>query len=851
MRRALPLLMTLGMLGAAEPILEVSAVEVIGANHVHPDRVRFILGTRAGKSYAQSQLEQSVQDDVKAIEKMGPFTRTSCEKVIADDGRSVKIVYRFQELPYITSVRWETNDKVVKREGKWFPADDKTPGAIFESLGYFDEEKLRKIVETKPGTYLNPLLVENDRRAVERKLQDDGHRWARVAVETTEVDGGIALIYRINVGQEILVGQVVVEGLPDGVSWRTFESGSAYLPSGLLNGVGKPYQPDLVQLDEQAVVRALQDLGWLDAKLIASRREIFDYVRPLEERRRHGPDIAPDGEYNDRVVLIYTVDPGIRYRLGSVAFVGNASASQEQLREAFAMAEGDWYRKLDLYGDPREERKGRNRDKTLGAIERSRRVISNQGHARCRMDTDRRLDTEKHIVHLTLHVDEGGIYDIGRVDIHGNRKTRDAIVRRGMSLNPGDRWNDDELDDSKRQIERTGIFSGRNVQPRPLKITPKFPEDRGEDRPGEVDLVVDVDEKATGSLKFELGFSSASGVFGSIGYAEHNFDLFNLIAGRSYRGGNQDLSLDIFVDQNRKSISSTWSNPHVYDGPYALSVTGYRQDNYPFEWRELRLGGNVSAARNFFRNDLQIGLTYGYTDMEVTERRVNSIGQSMAADDVKEGPYFWNSTGLYQTYDRLNDRLMPTSGYLLRSNQTMNGNLLPATRPWAEYIVKGDGYIPLHETDDGGVTFIRTSGRMKFLQPLDGEELAPFFARYRGGGDSPNHRGFNYGKLTPRVVNRDGIEVPQGGMRDLLFTAEASFPVMGINEGIRVVTFVDHGAVYGPQDPITIGSMRTAAGFGLRFPIALPISLDFAWLLDAQAGEDTAIIHFGLGQTQF
>ncbi len=825
---------------AAEPTLQISAVDVVGAKHVHPDRVRFIVDVRQGRTYAASQLQQAVADDVRAIEKMGPFTSVKADLTYGDDGRTVSVRYTFTELPYVGDVRYETFDRVVRRGYDWRPAGPDEVNAEFDAVGYFDRDKLKKLVDTKPGMYLNPLLVENDRRALLRKLQDDGHRYARVIVETPEIDGSVTVIFRIDTSQQIEVGKVVINGLPAGISWRVFEPG-VYNPGGLFNDTGKPYQPELVALDEGSIIRTLQDLGWLDAKLISTRRELTDYVRPTEERRRHGSDLAPDGEYDDRVVLVYDVEPGQRYRLGKVDFLGNTVAPSADLLEAFAMPEGAWFKRLDLYGDPREERRGRDYAKALGAIERSRRVISNQGYARCDVGVDRRLNTTDHIVDLTIHVTEGGRYKVGRVDVHGNLVTRDAVIRRALALNPGDRWNDDQIDESRRQIERTGIFAGRGAQPRPLKLEPQFPDDR----PGEVDLQVDIDEKPTGSLRFELGFSSASGVFGSVGYSEGNFDLLGVLTGHAYRGAGQTLSFDVYASQERRSVTTSWTNPHVLDGPYELTVSANRSDGSPYEWSELRLGGSVSLGRRFLRNDLALGTTYGYFDLNTT-----SVG-SNAANDVVEGHFYQNSLGLYQTYDRLNDRQLPTSGYLMKLSETAYGKPLPGTGDYTELSGSADSYVPLYEGDDGGVTYFRLLGRYKQLNSGGDTPTAPFFARYRGGGQAPRHRGFGDYELSPKQVNLNGRVANVGGTKDALISAEVSFPVMGTNDGIRLVAFTDYGNVWGNDEDVRLTDMRTAVGFGIRFPISLPVSLDFAWLVDRQPGDSASQVHFGLGFTRF
>lgn len=824
---------------AAEPRLEITDVVIDGVKHVHPDRVRFIIDARAGKTYSQSQLSQAVADDVKAIERMGPFTRTRSELVYGDDGRTVKVVYHFTELPYVGDIRWETWEKVMRRDGAVVPWDGHGEWE-WGALGYFERDSLEKAVSTKVGSWLNPLLLENDRRAVQQKLYEDGRRFARVEVETREKDGAMMVVFRVDRGRNVEVGKVVVEGLPEPLTMHAFEPGLLN-PQGLLNAPGKPYQPELVALDENAIVRTLQDLGWLDARLVATRREITDYVRPTDERRRHGPQLAPDGETNDRVVLVYTVIPGERYRLGKVSFVGNTVASSADMREAFRMPEGAWFKRVDLYGDG-GARRYRRGDDGLGAIERSRRVISNQGYARCDLRVDRRVDAVNHIVDLTLHVDEGRKYRVGRVEIHGNRITRDSVVRRSLYLHPGDRWSDDESDESLRQIERTGVFNGPRTPPRPLRIERRFPEDR----PEEVDLDVQVDEKSTGSLNFQLGYSTASGVFGSLGYTETNFDLWKTLTGEQYRGANQTLSAQFYASSERTSLTTGWTDPHIFDGPHSLAVSGFRTDSSALEWDELRLGGSVSLGRYLLRDDLHLQVIYGYTDLKVDSLSVN------APDDVTEGKYYWNSLGLAQTYDRVNDRSQPTSGYLLNTGQTAFGGILPASAQWFEASAKATGFVPVHETEDGGVTFLRLTGRWREEWPIAGTDAVPFWARYRGGGSAPAHRGFEQYHLSPASFNQKGYLSYTGGTTDILFTGELSYPIQGINEGLRGVAFVDWGNVWGEDQAVKAGDFQTAVGVGIRLPAFLPISLDFAWLLDPPPhGDSSAQVHFGMNLVNF
>lgn len=791
-------------IAAAERRVTVDAVVIEGCRQIHPERIRFIMGVRPGRSYElQEELPLALADDVRAIARMGPFADPRTELRFGEDPTRVTVIVRVTELPYVTRIDF------TGLEDTWGLEDD-----------------LRKAMQTKVGGYANPLQIENDLRLIEQTLRARGHRGAAARLRREETPAGLALTIDIELPRAVKIGRVVYRNLPpyEGPNGITRRRLDAILERTQVNRPGRPWQPELLSLDQLDVVRALQDEGWLDCRLLGVEVERSDYVRPLDERRRGGPETVPDGAYDDRVHIIYDLDPGPRYRLGSVSFVGNSAASSDELRRAFALEEGAWFRRADV----------------AKAVERARRVISNQGYARCRAVQERRIDIERRLVHLTIRLEEGEKYRIGRIDIAGNAMTRDGVIRRAVTLGPGDWWNDDAVDESRRQILRTGLFA--DDPRRPLSLRPVFPEER----PGEADLVISVEEQSTGSLQAQIGYSSATGVFGQFSYSESNFDLVGALTdplGR-WRGGGQTLALDVGVSGNRNSVSASWSEPSLADGPFSLGVTASRVQSSQRDWDERRLSASATVGRAFLRRDLRLSLTYGYFDSEVTDIDLD------APDDARAGSYYANSLGLGVSYDRLDNARLPTRGYALGASGTLYGGLLSATDPMAEYILKADGFLPLLEADDGGVTYLRASVRWRAALPLEDDRLA-FYQRYLGGGQAPRHRGFSHNALGPRVINQHGYLARVGGDRDLVATLELSYPFQGINEGVRGIAFLDAGNVWGEDEPLTAESLRYAWGFGVRFPLQFPVSLDFAWLIDPRPSESATQIHFGIGQVRF
>ncbi|MFM2090541.1 MAG: hypothetical protein RLZZ127_1030 [Planctomycetota bacterium] len=801
----LPLVLA-GALAAAEGEVRVQAVAIEGLDQIHPDRVRFMLQVREGRGYGQEALSERMADDLRALERMGPFADVRTTVTPVDGG--VRITYRVVELPYVAEIAWE-------------------------GLRLFQQSDLEKAVQTRRGSYLNPVTVEADRAAVERRLREDGWRRAAVTVRDEPVGAHRRLVFVVDLGQRVEVGRIVFTDLPAGVRPRMFENV-------LFNRAGGPWQADLIDQDRDAVVRTYQEQGYLDARLVRTVVEWNDYVFPLDERRRGGPVLVPDGVRDDRVVIVYQVDPGPRYRLGQVAFVGSRVAGQAELREAFS--------RRDIFGDWIMLDEGEPFVKAVidAALERSRRVVSNQGYARASARMDRRYRKGEPVVDLTVVVEDGRPYRIGRVDVEGNTVTRDQVARRGLAVGPGDRWSDDRLDESERQIRRIGLFTAPDG--RPVRIDRRFPEDR----PDEVDLVTRLRETDTGSFSFQLGYSTASGVFGQLSYTERNFDLLGVLTEglSAWRGGGQTLDFSTYLSQDRQSFTATHTNPSLFDGPYTSSVSGFRSQSSSRDWDERRQGGSSILGRRFLDNDLRLTLGYRYTDLKIDDIDDDAPDDALASATTGLKAY-QNTLILGQEWDRLNDRRLPTRGIFAALGQEFTGEPLSASETFFEWNARVEGYLPFFESEDGGVTFLRTSARWRQLVPFGGSDDIPFYERITGGGPGPRHRGFENNELGPKAINRNGLESDVGGDRDLVLTAEWWVPLQGTNEGLRGVLFADCGNVWGVDEKVGWKDYRTAVGAGIRLPVNLPIALDVAWLTDRRDGESPIQVHFGIGLSRF
>ena len=771
---------------------------VEGTRRVHADRVINRLRTRPGQPVSEALLN----DDVRTIEEMGAFANTTKAVERIGPGK-VRVVFRVRELPYVGEV-------------------------AFTGVGYFARQSIEKVVSVRQGGYLNPLLVEADRRAIQSELRRKQYLNARVVAHTeVDEDTGIGSItYRITLGEKVKVARTLFHGLPPGAF-------KYFIDKELLNRPGATFDPDLLELhDVDALTGHLRDLGYLDARVIRHRVEFFDELPAYDERARTGPKLVPEGEFDNRVVITYWVEPGQRYRLGQVSFVGNTVVTEEELRTAFALPAGAWFERREL------ERSKRN----------ALALVRDIGYARAVLIEDPVADTESAVVDLTLQMREGDRYAVGRMDIDGNVKVKDAVIRRSLRLLPGDLWSDAKRDNSIRQIMRQGVFV--NDPSRPTRIRPLFETEKPhpqDDTLKEVDVLTEVTEDRTGAFNFNIGFASSVGVIGQVSFSERNFDLLGLVTGDGWRGAAHRLDAQASWSEDRTSLLLSWTNPSLMDGPYLFGTSIRRTDSSSLDWDERRITPSAFLGRNFLDNDLRLRLRYEYTDLKVDDLDGDASDDALAG----EGQHFINSLSFSQEYSLLDHPVFPTKGWRVELSETLNGVFASSSDDYWRFDAEFDGFLPLYSADLGGVTFLHLAQRWRQLEPLGDTDEVPFYDRLYGGGAAPRHRGFERFDLGPVATNANGFESRLGGNREWLTTLELSVPIQGTNQGLRGIVFGDIGQVWEEGDDAEAGDLRYAAGLGIRFPAAFPIAFDFAWLLDAEDGEDRTQFHFTISGFNF
>ena len=778
----------------------VSEVEIIGPEKIHPDLIRLQLRTSAGRPFSIEEL----REDERSITLMDQFMLIN-SSIVTEPNNRIKVIFRVKELPYVGSV-------------------------TFAGIGYWDRQDLPNKIKTKQGGYLNPFVLEADRKTLVEHFRKE--RFANAKIESTEhIDpqtGFVDVVFSVDLGQKIKVDSIHYHGLPEGVYAYFLNKIITNKPSGAFSSKG--FHKNMLRWDRRTITNYIRDRGYLNAAVDEIQVDFYDGLRGSDDRRRHGPSVVPDKKLNNRVVLSVNVDAGERFHLGSVSFIGNTLATQEELTRAFGMELGDIF-------DNKDVGKG---------ISEARSILRNQGYPKATIRRDMRIELadpaagrDKNLVHLTLHVYEGKQYRVGRVDIDGNRLTKDAVVRRALRIMPGELYNEDKINESIRQLRRINLFNP--APPNPLRVDTFYDPNRRE----EVDLRVRLEELGTGEIRANAAFSSVENFIFEISYSERNFDLLGLFKGTP-RGGGQRFRSSVSTSEERTNFNISWTNPHLYDGPYSLSyfINQASTSLSTADWDEDRFETGLTVGRRFFDNDLTLSIGYTYSTREISNVDDDAPNDALNADG---DTFELNTITLRQVYDRLDFPMQPTRGWKVDARQALTGGIISSTDEFYEIAVNLDFFMPISETPLGGTTTLHIGQENRWIEALEDDEIVPFYRRYRGGGPAPRHRGYEAGHLGPTEINANSIETRPGGTSYWMTTAEIIHPLQGVRQGIHGLLFYDLGYVWGENEDKSLGQLRSAAGFGIRFPMQFPIALDFAWRLDDKDDEDDTQFHFSIG----
>ncbi len=720
---------------------------------------------------AGEQLDnQKIDESIKALFQTGLFSDVSITT------RGSALVVHIVENPLINVVNFEGNSQI-------------------------DDDTLQKEVEVKERMIYTKARVQSDTRRVLALYQAKGFYNVRVAPKLIRLPEN-----RVNLAFEIS------ENGKTEISEINFTGNHAF-SGGTLRGAmitkqktwwnpflrNDTYDADRLEYDKELIRRYYLKNGYADIQVVSADAQL-----------------KPDGS---SFVLNITVEEGPRYSIGDVAVdVGQAKLDAKGLTKVIKTGVGDIY----------------NASKVDKTVDNLTLEASNQGFVFAKVEPKVEHNAADRTVNITYQISEGTRAYIERIDIVGNTRTEDVVIRRELRLYEGDAFNRTLVERARRRLTALDFFD---------KID--FKEQQGS-APDKIVLVVDVSEKSTGSLTFSLGYSSVEAVVGSVQLAERNL-----------LGKGLQARLNTSLSFKKQQVDFSFTDPYFLGSPISagFDVFATKTDNsIASSYTSEQYGG---ALRTGFNLDefSSVGLKY-----YLAYRKVGGVTTATAAPSVieQQGSSWKSAISANYQYDDIDNPIKPTSGVRAQLDTEFAG--VGGNTYYAKVEAHAWYFMPFF--DDAVV--LKIEGNAGHIQPL-GNNRVPLQDRFFKGADS--FRGFAQSGIGPMQVGNDGVNDAIGGNTYAIGTVETTFPI-GLPEalGISGEVFSDFGTVFNSGQKsvasaagtncngafacsvFDTASLRASIGAGLIWVSPFgPLKFEVAYPLVKSATDETQIWRFSIG----
>ena len=687
--------------------------------------------------------QEKTNEDIKLIYKMGYFDDVKVEIESFEGG--VKLFYIIKEKPTITRVEFQGNKEL-------------------------DDAKLKEKLTITPGSIADTVLIQDNATIIGKIYEEDGYWLSNIVPVVKKIsDDEVSLTYQIDEGTKVKVRNILFEGnrnisskkikkVMDTKEWWLF---SFVTSSGY-------YKKDQMTKDIEKIKNLYFDNGYI--KVMAAE-----------------PEITLDKQKKGMTINI-RISEGDLYKLTSMNFAGNKAFDNETIQKKIKLVPNTVFRKSLL-------------EKDMRAISD---LYSENGYALVSVMPDLSPDDSNKTVAVTLHIEEGDKYRIGRIEISGNTKTRDKVIRREIRLAEGDTFDSSKLRRSYERINNLQFFETVDMVPKP-KYEEKV-----------VDLDVKVKEKPTGFLSVGGGYSSADGFIGTVDLTQGN--LF---------GRGQYIKVKAELGGKSSYYELSFRDPYFLDSPYAFSTGLYNTDREYIEYDKKATGfylGLGKSLAEYWRADV----SYNFENAEI----YNIDTDASVVIQEQKGTNTTSSITPSLVRDSRDNYLDPSRGS--RNSATFTFAGLGGSNNFIKGLLDSAWYFPLGETT------IMLRGRFGYASGIFGKTL-PLYENFYVGG-LYTVRGLGFGDAGPKDPNTDDAI---GGNTELVFNTEYIFPLYPEMK-LKGVVFFDAGKAY--EDFQNFGSLRYTTGLGFRWLSPMgPIRLEWGYNIKQESGESASKFEFAFG----
>ena len=625
------------------------------------------------------------------------------------------------------------------------------------------DKEIVKVLDLVPGQVFAKTDVNKGEAKILALYKEKGYTLAEVSsrAEVCEKTGRVDIFFEIEEGHKIKIARVDIEGneaFKDRRIRKVMETRRR-----------KIFSEETFQEDLRRIIAFYRKHGHTDAKIVRT-------------------DIRYD-ESKRRMFIKIVIQEGPQARVGKIEIPSPPLFSAEEIKEVLATKPGDIFNEEEFSQD----------------LTNVHALYAQHGHPFARVIPDISFDEKRDLAGITLNIQEGPLVHLSEIGIEGNTKTKEKVIRRELTVKPGDVFDSSRILRSKETVYNLGYFKEVNIDTRP-----GIHEDS-------VDLTFKVEEQRTGTLTFGAGYSSAEKIVGYIDVAENN--LF---------GTGRKAALKFELGSERENYEFNFTEPWLFNTP-----TSFRFDVYDIirdrdDYDEGRQGGGVRFGRPI-SDFTKVYLRYSYEDVEISDVEVEWIEEEEAAT---------RSLAPSIVRDTRDNVFDASRGSYCGLSVEYAGGFLGGDYSFAKYSLDLRWY---HKAFWRFLLALRLKAGL--AQESGDSPEVPIWERFYCGG-AETVRGYEYREIGSKVD-----DTPIGGKALLVANMELRLPIA---EHLKGVLFIDGGDAWdsgveeAKEDDF---DLKVGAGIGLRFSTPIgPIRLDWGYALNPEPDQPDSRFYFSMGQ---
>jgi outer membrane protein insertion porin family len=734
----------------------IGVIETSGLKRIENEAVLAKLTTKPGAILTA----ESVRSDIQALFQMGFFDDIEVRAANGKNGL-VDLTYALKERPVISKLDFDGNEHISTSD-------------------------LKDVVKVKEWSILDINKVKEDVALLQKHYEDKGFYLAKVTYSLSVPDRSkpdeVQLTYKINDYDKVQIKRITFlnnkrfsdEELK-GVLQETREGG----PFSFVSSSGN-FKESAFRQDLQRLTYWYLDHGYVK----------FRYENPV---------VTVSDDKRWLYISIY-VEEGEQYKMGAVDFSGDLLFSKEELTGDTSLKQGDVF-----------SISKRNND-----IQKLTEKYQDLGYAFVNVIPKTAIHDDTRLVDIDYSFEKGNLVYFGEINIIGNTKTYDKVIRRELKIHEGELYSGSKLRESREKVERLGFFTPGEVVFN--TVSPKGRNDI-------LNVDISVKERSTGTITLGAGYGSIQKLFFTATISEINLG-----------GTGQALSLSgqYSADEINRSINLGFTDPYAFDSRWSLGGDLYYVNLLiPNRYVTRKTGFDVRAGYPL-SEDINGYITYKFEGMQALDTVEPDFPPYLyLPDDGTLSSIIWSVIR-----DKRNNRFETTEGNYQSASLETAG--LGGDKQFLKWVLNNRYYHHL----TGDLVF-RNSTEVGHIESLGDRPLPPSEEFFLGGPN--NMKGFNFYTLGPSTT-LDGAQVPLGGTFEIFSLFEMEYPIIK-EAGLKFVLFYDAGNAFTrfPRDgdPWTI---RTDTGFGIRWfsPIG-PLRFEWGFPISAKAGEQSPVFSFFIG----